>query len=185
LEVAPRATAPCSDVAPPVIDGVWGCLIREPPEKDSEHRQACLGLSKATWSNIIATRYRERAASSHELPRIRSSRKLGFRRWTTPEAQRHKRARALGSLAHVSRGPVPDVKVSTHLPPTPAGLNPEDVSSAYPTVSYPQNQQEDCHGSEHCQRQRASHRRLLLSQIYYTMNRKGPGCTREKPGLNK
>ena len=52
-----RLTAPCGDVAPPVIDGVWGCLIRRPPEEDRGHRQARLGLSKATWGNIIATRY--------------------------------------------------------------------------------------------------------------------------------
>jgi hypothetical protein len=57
-------TAPCSDVAPPVIDSVWGCLIRRPPEKDRGHRQAHLGLSKATWGNIIATRYQKVAGSS-------------------------------------------------------------------------------------------------------------------------
>ena len=50
-------TAPCGDVAPPVIDGVWGCLLRRPPEEDRGHRQARLGLSKATWGNVIATRY--------------------------------------------------------------------------------------------------------------------------------
>src|ERR671917_2669575 len=59
-ELKPAPTAPCSDVAPPVIDSLWGCMIRRPPEKDRGHRQARLGLSKATWgNNIIATRYRE------------------------------------------------------------------------------------------------------------------------------
>src|SRR5215212_980396 len=52
------STAPCGDVAPPVIDGTWGCLLRRPLEEDRGHRQARVRLSKAAWANIIATRYR-------------------------------------------------------------------------------------------------------------------------------
>src|SRR5918995_7286250 len=54
----PLPTAPCGDVASPVIDGTWGCLLRRSPVEDRGHRQACVRLSKATWGNIIATRYR-------------------------------------------------------------------------------------------------------------------------------
>ena len=53
-----RPTAPCSEVAPPVIDDGWGCLLRRPPEEDRGRCQARLGLSKVTWANIIATRYK-------------------------------------------------------------------------------------------------------------------------------
>src|SRR5215210_9363232 len=49
-------TAPCGDVAPP-IDGTWGCSLRRPPKEDRGHPQAHVRLSKATWGNIIATRY--------------------------------------------------------------------------------------------------------------------------------
>jgi hypothetical protein len=36
-------------------------------ERDSEHRQARLGLSKATWGNIIATRYEEQKTIGWEM----------------------------------------------------------------------------------------------------------------------
>jgi hypothetical protein len=49
--------APCGDVAPP-IDGTWGCLLRRPPKEDRGHPQAHVRLSKATWGNLIATRYK-------------------------------------------------------------------------------------------------------------------------------
>jgi glycine/D-amino acid oxidase-like deaminating enzyme len=54
----PAPTAPCGDIAPPVIDETWGCLLRRPGEEDRGHRQARVRLSMATWGNIIATRYR-------------------------------------------------------------------------------------------------------------------------------
>src|SRR5215217_9264786 len=51
------ATAPCGDVAPPVIDVTCGCLLRSPVKEDRDTVKR-VRRSKATWGNIIASRYR-------------------------------------------------------------------------------------------------------------------------------
>ena len=61
-------TAPCGDVAPP-IDGTWGCSLRRPPKEDRGHPQAHVRLSKATWANIIATRYKQLDEEGSLIPK--------------------------------------------------------------------------------------------------------------------
>src|SRR5215208_2019825 len=48
-------TAPCGDVAPPVIDVTCGCLLRSPVKEDRDTVKR-VRRSKATWGNIIASR---------------------------------------------------------------------------------------------------------------------------------
>src|SRR5215217_9584048 len=57
------ATAPCGDVAPPVIDVTCGCLLRSPVKEDRDTVKR-VRRSKATWGNIIASRYRGWVVSS-------------------------------------------------------------------------------------------------------------------------
>ncbi len=65
---AVRSIAPCGNVALLVIDGVWRCLLTRPPEKDMGHCKERLGLSKATWGNLTATRYRLRWGTLRRIP---------------------------------------------------------------------------------------------------------------------
>src|SRR3712207_4682609 len=58
------STAPCGDVAPPVIDNMWECLLRRPAKEDKGGCQARVRLSKVIWGKLIATRYRLRRFSS-------------------------------------------------------------------------------------------------------------------------
>jgi hypothetical protein len=59
------------------------------------HCQAHLGLNKATWDNLVATRYRERLgdaiASIHQIVERRSSRRLSFRHTGFSKTQWHKK----------------------------------------------------------------------------------------------
>ena len=47
ITIPAKITAPCGKVAPPIIDSIWGCLLRGPAEGYRGHCQARVRLSKA------------------------------------------------------------------------------------------------------------------------------------------